>query len=204
LCRRALGVAWQHGAQCSRFDGCPGESRPWHASWRLLCLSRGVFGGGRAGILAWLSSVRRFEGPTDVGSGAAQRSAWRRPVSSGPHGVGDDPAVPGMVAQRRGWPHKAGGDGGDVLHHRRVTALSWAGTGLVALRLSRVSPPPFVGCGVGKVREWATLCHGVAPAIPHSTDTTPGMAAQRRIGRTAPGFDSQAVSGGVGAVRIHF
>jgi hypothetical protein len=99
LYRMALGVAWQHGVQCSRFDGCPGESRPWHVSWRLLCLSRGGFEGGHTGILAWSSSVRLLEGPADVGSRAVQRSAWWRPVSSGPHGVGDDPAMPGMVAQ---------------------------------------------------------------------------------------------------------
>jgi hypothetical protein len=67
LCRMALGLVWRHGAQCLRFDGRPGESRPWHASWWLLCSSRGGFEGGHAGVLAWLSSVRQFEGLADGG-----------------------------------------------------------------------------------------------------------------------------------------
>jgi hypothetical protein len=51
-----------------RLDGRLGESRPLHASWWLLCLSRGNFEGGRAGAHAWSSSVHRLEGPTDEGS----------------------------------------------------------------------------------------------------------------------------------------
>jgi hypothetical protein len=107
LCRMALGVVWRHGAQCLRFDSHLCESRPCHASWWLLCLSRGGFEGGCARVLA-RSSVRQLKGLADGGSGAVQQSAWRRPVSSGSHGVGDGPAVPGIVAQRRGWPHRAG------------------------------------------------------------------------------------------------
>jgi hypothetical protein len=77
-----------------------------------------------------------------------------------------------------------------VLHHPRVTALSWAGVALVAIHLSRVSLPPFEGCGMGKVREWAAQCHRVTAAIPHSTDIASGMAAQQRVGRTMSGSDS--------------
>jgi hypothetical protein len=44
-------------------------------------------------------------------------------------------------------------------------------------------------------REWAVQFQEVTPAIPHSTRTTPGVAAQRQVGRTAPGSDSRAVSG---------
>jgi hypothetical protein len=44
--------------------------------------------------------------------------------------------------------------------------------------------------------EWVVQCHRVTPAIPHSTGTTPGMVAQWRVGRIAPGSDSQAASGG--------
>jgi hypothetical protein len=36
----------------------------------------------------------------------------------------------------------------------------------------------FRGGGVEEVREWAAQCHGMTPAFPHSTRTTPGMAAQ--------------------------
>jgi hypothetical protein len=45
-----------------------------------------------------------------------------------------------------------------VWHHPRFAALSRAGTGLVAVRLSRVSPSSFEGYGVGKVWEWAAQC----------------------------------------------
>jgi hypothetical protein len=34
----------------------------------------------------------------------------------GLHSAGDGAAVLGMVAQQRGWPHRAEGDGGDTLH----------------------------------------------------------------------------------------
>jgi hypothetical protein len=49
---------------------------------------------------------------------------------------------------------------------------------------------------VRKRRKWAVQCHGVTPAIPHSNDTMSGMAAQRWVGRTMSGSDSQAMSGG--------
>jgi hypothetical protein len=194
LCRMALGVVWRHGAQCLRFDSCLGESRPYHTSWWLLCLSRGGFEGGCAGVLARSSSVRQLEGLADGGSGAVQRSAWRRPVSSGSHGVGDGHAVLEIVAQRRGWPHRAGVTEemrsiiirhGDVLDGHQVDGSTPLEGITVLLR----------GVWHGKGREWAVLCHRVTPAIPHSTGTTPWMAAQWRVGRTAPGSDSQAVSG---------
>jgi hypothetical protein len=44
-------------------------------------------------------------------------------------------------------------------------------------------------------QEWAVQCYGVTPTIPHSTLTTPGMAAQQQVVRTVSGSDSQAVSG---------
>jgi hypothetical protein len=48
---------------------------------------------------------------------------------SGFHITGDGAAVPEMVAQRRGWPRGAGGDGGDALRWSDVTALSCIGAG---------------------------------------------------------------------------
>jgi hypothetical protein len=57
----------RYGAQYSRFDGHPGESRPRRASWWLLCLSRGNFEGGHAGALAWSSFVHWLEGLADGG-----------------------------------------------------------------------------------------------------------------------------------------
>jgi hypothetical protein len=117
-------------------------------------LFRGGFEGGCVGVLAWSSSIRQLEGPADGGSGAAQRPAWWRPASLGSHSVGDGLAVPEMVAQRWGWMYGAGGDGGDALRHPHVMTLSWAGAGLMAVCLSRVSPSSFKGCDVGKGREW--------------------------------------------------
>jgi hypothetical protein len=83
--------------------------------------------------------------------------------------------VPRMVAQRRGWPHRAKGDRGDALHHPHVTTSSWAGAELVVVCFSRVPPSSFEGCGVEEVREWEAQCHGMTLAIPHSTRTSPRM-----------------------------
>jgi hypothetical protein len=125
LCRMALGVVLLYGAQFLRFDGRPGESQPRHTSWWLLCLSRGGFEGGRAGVLAWSSFVHQFQGPVDEGSRAVQRPTWRRPVSSGLHSVGNGSAVPGMATQHRGWPHRAGGDKGDASWRHPGWTLNW-------------------------------------------------------------------------------
>jgi hypothetical protein len=192
-----------HGFRCSvavwrtilAIDGRPGESRPRDASWWLLCLSRSGFEGGRAGVLAWLSSVRQLEGPADEGFGVVQQPAWRRPISSGLHSVGNGSAVPEMATQRRGWPHRAGGDRGDALRLPCVTASSWMDAELVVVRLSRAPLSPFEGCGEQEGWEWAVQCHRVTPAISHNTCTASGMAAQLRVVRTAAGSDSEAVSG---------
>jgi hypothetical protein len=50
-----------------------------------------------------------------------------------------------MVAQRRGWPHRDGGDGGDALLWSDVTALSCVGVGQVSVPFSRVPPSSFEG-----------------------------------------------------------
>jgi hypothetical protein len=97
----SLGVVLRHGAQYLRFDGRPGESRPRHEAWWPLCLSRGGFEGGPAGVLAQSLSVHQLEGLADGGSRVAQRPAWWRPVSTGSHSVGDGVAVPGMAALGR-------------------------------------------------------------------------------------------------------
>jgi hypothetical protein len=83
-----------------------------------------------------------------------------------------------MAAQRWGWPHRAGGDRGDVPRRPYVTTSSPVGAEQVTVPLSRVPPSSFEGGGVEEVREWAAQCHGMTPAFPHSSRTTPGMAAQ--------------------------
>jgi hypothetical protein len=50
-----------------------------------------------------------------------------------------------MVAQRREWPNKAGGDGGDALRWPDVTASSHVGVGQVPVPFSRVLPSSFEG-----------------------------------------------------------
>jgi hypothetical protein len=76
--------------------------------------------------------------------------------------------VPGMVAQWRGWPHKAGGDWGDPPHRPYVTASSPEGGDME------------------EVREWVAQCDGMTPAFPHSA----GNGRTVQVGRTAPGYDS--------------
>jgi hypothetical protein len=61
--------------------------------------------------------------------------------------------VPGMVAQRWGWPHRAKGDRGDALRLPYVTASSWMGAELVAVRFSSASLSSFEGCGVEEGQE---------------------------------------------------
>jgi hypothetical protein len=75
-------------------------------------------------LLVWSPSERQLEGSADGRPEDAQQWAWRCLVVPGFHSAGDDAAVPGMVAQWRGWPYRAGGDGGDALHWSGVTAPS--------------------------------------------------------------------------------
>jgi hypothetical protein len=82
-----------------------------------------------------------------------------------------------------------------VLRSSCVMTLSWAGTELVVVCISRVSLSLFEGCGMEEGPKWVVQSHGVTPAILHSTRTAPGVAGQWQVGRTAPGSDSQAVSG---------
>jgi hypothetical protein len=139
-------------------------------------------------------SVHQFEGLADGGSEAVQRQMWQRPIGLGSHNVGDDPAVPRMMAQWRGWPHRTGGDGEDALCRPYVTASSWASAELVAALLSRVPPSSFEGREVEEVPEWVTQCHGMTPAFPHSTRTTLGMAAQCGLVEQRQDLIPQAVS----------
>jgi hypothetical protein len=95
-----------------------------------------------------------------------------------------------VEAQRRGWLHRTGCDGEDVLHWPYVTTSSWAGVELVDVPPSRVPSSSFEGRDVEEVREWAAQCHGMTPAFPHST----GDGCIVRVGRKASGSDSQVVS----------
>jgi hypothetical protein len=65
-------------------------------------------------LLVWSPSARLLKGQADRGSEDVQQRERRCPVIPGSQSVGDDAAVTGMAAQWRGWPHRAGSDGGDA------------------------------------------------------------------------------------------
>jgi hypothetical protein len=58
-----------------------------------------------------------------------------------------------MAVQWRGWPHRAGGDGGYALCRPYITASFQAGVELVVVSLSRVPPSYFEGRDVEEVQE---------------------------------------------------
>jgi hypothetical protein len=64
----------------------------------------------------WSSPVRQLESWNDGGLEVAQQWVWRCLVILVSHSTGDGAAVLGMAAQQRGWPHRAGVGGGDMLH----------------------------------------------------------------------------------------
>jgi hypothetical protein len=55
----------------------------------------------------------RLEGTANGGSYEAQWQVWQRPVPVRSNSVGDVVAVPGVVLQWQGWPHRADSDGED-------------------------------------------------------------------------------------------
>jgi hypothetical protein len=99
----------------------------------------------------WSPSVRRLGGAADGRPEDVQQRAWRRLVVLGSHSAGDGSSVPGMVAQWWGWPHRAGGDGGDALHWSDVTAPFRAGAWSMYIPLSRVPLSSFEGCDMKAV-----------------------------------------------------
>jgi hypothetical protein len=109
----------------------------------------------------------------------------------------------GVALQYPGWWH-SGGDGrtGPMATEemRFIILTSWRHPGLALGRWSYAfrgcHRPLSEGCNMEDRRGYATQCPGVTLAIPHSNGTAPGMAAQQRVGRIAPGSDPQVVSGG--------
>jgi hypothetical protein len=95
------------------FGGCRGES----------CACPGAV----SRAVAWEPLVRslcmrQLEDWADGGMEVAQRQAWRCLVVLGSHSAQ-------MVAQQRGWLHRADGDGGDALHWSDIMVTSRAGAG---------------------------------------------------------------------------
>jgi hypothetical protein len=96
------------------------------------------------------------------------RGAWQHLVAPGSRDAGDGRTGPGMVAQRRGWPKRARGDGGDALHWSDVTVLSHMGVGQVFVPFSRVPPSSFEGAAR---RPYGGGWHSVTEltlALPHN------------------------------------
>jgi hypothetical protein len=100
-----------------------------------------------------------------------------------------------MVAQRRGWPNRVGGDEGDALRWSDVTALSRMGVGQVFVPFSRVPPSSFEGAAR---RPYGGGWHSVTEltlALPHS------VVQRRRWPHRAGGWRNSAGAGFPGGVR---
>jgi hypothetical protein len=148
------------------------------SSWRISllvgrhCASRSGFKGGGVEVSCLVTARVRTRGChcRDVVRGY---SSWRGGVPS-PHAS----IASGMVMQwlgwrrgRRGWSHRADGDGGDQSHRPDVTPLSLNGRGVVVRLPFEGSAVLFRGCGASAVRDWVAQCHGVVadPAAQHCT-----------------------------------
>jgi hypothetical protein len=68
---------------------------------------------------------------------------------------------PGWCWGRRGWPHRADGDGSDRSRRPDITALSLRGCGIVVCLPFEGSAVLFRGCGASAVREQVAQGHGV-------------------------------------------
>jgi hypothetical protein len=95
---------------------------------------------------------------------------------------------PGWRWGRRGWAHRADGDGGDRSRRPGVTTLFLHGRG-VAVHL------PFEGfvvlprgCGTPAVREWVAQCHGVVADHAAQRRTVAGMASPRELAEQCRGM----------------
>jgi hypothetical protein len=77
-------------------------------------------------------------------------------------------AVLGTVAQRRGWLHRADGDGGDAPHWSDVTASSRAGARQAFVPFSRVPLSSFEGAACGPYGSGRHSVKELTLALPHS------------------------------------
>jgi hypothetical protein len=65
-------------------------------------------------------------------------------------------AVPGVVLQGRGWPHRTDSDGDGA----PAGLTSWFDPAKLRGKDSRAQPGPLRGRGMLAVQEWAAQCHG--------------------------------------------
>jgi hypothetical protein len=83
---------------------------------------------------------------------------------------------PGWCWGRRGWPHRADGDGSDRSRRPDVTALSLRGCGIVICFPFEGSAVLFRGCDTSVVRERVAHGHGVVAGHAAHRRTVAGMA----------------------------
>jgi hypothetical protein len=83
-----------------------------------------------------------------------------------------------------------------MLHWSDVTAPSRVGAGLTYVPLSRVPSSSFEGCNMEAVQEWVAQCHRVDTSLPAQLPHSARDGRIGRVGGTALGYDSQAVSEG--------
>jgi hypothetical protein len=143
--------------------------------WRC----RGLMFGGRPcedSMVSWREAVRGY-------------SSWRGGVPSSHASTASGMVMqwPGWRWGRRGWPHRADGDGGDRAHRPDITALSLHGRGVVVRLPFEGSAILFRGCGASAVQG----CCWPRRTVLHSG----GDGLARGVGGAVPGRDSQARSG---------
>jgi hypothetical protein len=117
-------------------------------------------------------------------------SYWRGGVPS-PHASAASVMVmqwPGWRQGRRGWSHRADGDGGDRSRWPDVTALSLHGRGVVVRLLFESSAVLFRGCGASAVWEWVAQCHGVVADPAAQRCTVAGMASPGELAEQCRGM----------------
>jgi hypothetical protein len=101
--------------------------------------------------------------------------------------------VPGIAAQRRGWPHRVRGNGGDALHWSDVTVSSRTGAGLKSVPLLSVLSSSLERRDVEVIQEWAAQCHGVDTGLTAQLPYNARDGLTGRVGGIALGYDSQTV-----------
>jgi hypothetical protein len=88
-----------------------------------------------------------------------------------PNSAGVVVAVPGLVLQGRGWPHRTDSDGDGAL----AGLTSRPNPAESREKGSTLLPAPVRGCCVLAVREWAAQCHGADTGLVAQFSTVAGM-----------------------------
>jgi hypothetical protein len=115
--------------------------------------------------------------------------------------------VPGMAAQRRGWPHRV-----EVTENTRPAGLTSRdrparARGRHPYLFRRFPPSYLLGCDVGIVREWAAQCHGfdtgLAAQLPHGASRWNSAGIRFPCGVRAPAWWGFASEPGARVVSGH-